>query len=96
MQEQSFLGLLGVMIFNIFHGFSHTGLHVHIMHGLGWLMIFLYLFVWFRPYKALQQAVSQAEFPAGAVQLAVIRKVILVNLILGLTTIIVGSAGRYI
>lgn len=84
------------MVFAQFGGFAGTGVHVHIMHGLGLLMVILYSLLYFRPYPRLQQAVSAGDFPAGAAQLAVIRKIILTNLMLGVITIIVAGAGRYI
>ena len=37
------------MVFYVFDGLRQVGLHVHLMQGLGWLMIVIYLFVFFAP-----------------------------------------------
>src|SRR5215471_2294289 len=40
------------MVFIVFGGFAAAGLHVHLMQGIGWLMIAL--FVWSRPVAGIQ------------------------------------------
>lgn len=83
------------MVFDGFGGFANTGSHVHIMHGLGLIMVALYLYVFFGPYKKLGKAVAEQEFKSGAEQLNRIRKVIAVNLSLGLIVVVVASGGRF-
>ena len=45
------------MVFGVFGGMASVGLHVHLMQGLGWLMILLYLHVYFGPFRKLKDAV---------------------------------------
>ena len=45
------------MVFNYFGGFQSAGVHIHIMHGAGIVMIMIYLHVFFAPYRRLKQAV---------------------------------------
>ena len=84
------------MIFKHFGGFGQVGLHVHIMNGLGLIMILLFAFLFFSPYKKMRAAVEAGNIPEGAKNLALIRKIILINLTLGIFTIIIVGVGRYI
>ena len=83
------------MIFNVFGGMGQAGLYIHLMQGLGIVMIAIYLHVFFAPYRRLQRAVAAADFAAAGQQLGEIRRLIAVNLGLGLVTVVVGSAGKY-
>jgi len=84
------------MVFSIFGGFAGVGTHVHIMHGAGLLMVMLYMHVFFAPYRKLRLAVIAEDYPLGAQQLAKIRKIIALNLTLGLAIIAIASSGRYL
>lgn len=79
-----------------FGGMGMVGLHVHIMLALGYLMIAIFGHLFFVPYKRLGRAVIAAEWPEAAKHLAQIRMIVAVNLSLGIVTILVGSAGRYL
>lgn len=83
------------MIIFPFRGFQNVGLHVHIMQITGIIMIVIYLHVFFAPYRRLQQAVAANDFEKAGKQLARIRRLIGINLILGLVTITVASTGAY-
>ncbi len=80
----------------LYGGMKIVGLHVHIMLLLGYIMFAIFAHVFFAPFKRLKLAVSQENWPEGASQLNTIRKLVGINLLLGLTTIIVASAGRFI
>ena len=84
------------MLFNYFGGFQGAGLHIHIMHGGGIAMVLVYLHVFFSPYRRLKQAVIVQDYPLAGAQLNQIRKLVGINILLGLAVIIVGSAGRYL
>jgi uncharacterized membrane protein len=83
------------MIFNVFGGMGQAGLYIHLMQGLGIMMIAIYLHVFFAPYRRFQRAVAAADFAAAGKQLGQIRQMIAINLSLGLLTVIIGSAGKY-
>ena len=53
------------MIFNVFGGFKSTALYIHLMQGLGWIMIAVFLHVYFAPYRRLQRAVAAQDFVAA-------------------------------
>ena len=84
------------MILNVFGGFAGASLYIHLMQGLGWAMIAIFLHVFFAPYRRLRRAVAAQDFPAAGKALGQIRQLIGLNLVLGLTTIVVTSAGRYL
>ncbi len=84
------------MLFNYFGGFANAGLHIHIMHGAGIIMVLIYLLVFFSPYRRLKQAVIIQDYPLAGAQLNVIRKLVGINTVLGLLVISVASAGRYL
>lgn len=80
----------------IYGGFAQIGTHIHIMLGLGYLMIALYAFLYFMRYKRLCQAVSEQNWPVAGTYLNKIRHIVAVNLVLGLITIAVASGGKYL
>lgn len=84
------------MIFSAFGGFAGSGLHIHIMHGLGLVMMLLFLHLFFAPYRRLQRAVAAADWPGAGTQLNQIRRIVAINLGLGLIVVIVASGGPYI
>ena len=84
------------MALNMFGNFAAFPLYINLMQGIGWLMILLYFHVYFAPYQGLRRAVTAGDWPAGAAQLARIRRIVGINLILGLTVISVGVSGRFL
>jgi uncharacterized membrane protein len=84
------------MLLSFFGGFDRVGLHVHVMHWCGYVMILIFLHVYFAPFRRLGAAVAAADWPSGARQLAQIRRLVGVNLLLGLLVIAVASGGRYL
>ncbi len=83
------------MIFDVFGGFGNVGLHVHIMQVIGWLMIILFLYIYFVPFRNLKTAVAEKAWPSGKAHLDRIRDIVGINMILGLINIAIGSGGRY-
>jgi len=84
------------MLFGVFGGFAKVGLYVHIMHGLGLVMIAIYLYVYFAPYQGLKRAVNAQAWPEGKQHIDRIRDLVGINMILGLLTIAIGAGGRYL
>jgi len=83
------------MIFLHFGGFAQVGVHVHVMHGIGLVMMALFLHLFFAPWRRLKLAVDAGNWPEGGRNLGQIRRVVGINLVLGLITVAVGSSGRY-
>lgn len=61
------------------------------MAGLGVLMMLLFAHVFFAPFKRLRRAVAAEDWSAGAAALAQVRRVVGINLILGLVVITLGA-----
>jgi uncharacterized membrane protein len=65
------------------------------MQGLGIVMMLLFGHLFFGPWRRFGQAVDGRHFPEAAGSLNQIRRIVAVNLALGLVTIIVGASGRF-
>ena len=68
--------------------------YIHIMLGLGVIMMIIFAHVYFAPYNRLKKAVANENWPEGGKYLAQIRTLVGINTIIGLLTIIVATAGR--
>ncbi len=76
-------------------GFAAAGIYVHFMLGIGLLMMAIYAHLYFVPWRRLRRAVAAANWSEGGVQLGVIRRIVAVNLTLGLITVAIGASGRF-
>ena len=83
------------LVFGHFGGMDAVGLHVHVMQGLGWVMVLLYGHLYFASWKRLRTAVDAGDLQAAAPALAGIRRIVAINLTLGLIVAAVGASGRY-
>ena len=81
-------------VFADFGGFAQSGLHITLMHGLGLVMIVIFLGLYFVPYRRYRAAVAAADWPGAGKLLATIRRTVAVNMVLGLITVAVGASGR--
>jgi uncharacterized membrane protein len=84
------------LIFSIWGGFEGTDITIKLMHAIGWLMILIYLFLFFVPYRRLKQSVANQDFKTAGDSLALIRKIVAVNLTLGLIVVVIAGGGRYL
>lgn len=82
------------LAFHIWHSMANFPIYVHLMQGLGIVMIMIYLHVFFAPYGRLKRAVSAQDWPAGARALGQIRLLVGINTVLGLLVIAIAGAGR--
>jgi uncharacterized membrane protein len=82
------------LIFKLYGGMQSVGLHIHLMQGLGWLMILIYLHLFFAPFRRLREAVITEQWPVAGKQLNQIRLLVGINLSLGLLVIAIAAAGR--
>jgi uncharacterized membrane protein len=85
-----------VMLFQRFGGFATSPVYVHLMQGIGIAMMAIFLHVFFAPYGRLKRAVAAQDWPAGGKALGQVRRLIGVNLILGLATTAIAAGGRYL
>jgi len=85
-----------LMVFLFWQGLHVAPAYVHIMNGLGLLMIVVFSHVYFASFKKLKKAVLNEDWQTGAGALAKIRKLVALNLTLGLLVVTVASSGRYL
>lgn len=66
------------------------------MFGLGIAMMMMFMHVFFAPFKRLQAALASGEMEVAVKSIGQIRRLVAVNLCLGIVVAIVASAGRYL
>lgn len=71
---------------------AHAYAWIMLAIGIGMMLIFAH--VYFAPYRRLGRAVAATDWKAGGAALGQIRKLVGLNLILGLITITVATVGR--
>lgn len=80
----------------ILGGFRSVGLHVHLMTGLGLLMMLLALHAYFAPLRRLRRQVAESHWADAGKALNQIRLLITINLVLGLAVVAIASGGRFL
>jgi uncharacterized membrane protein len=83
------------MLFVDSGGFAGAPLHVNVMQATGVVMMLLFLHLYFAPWRRFSRAVDAGAWPAAGAQLNQIRRVVAINLVLGLVTVAVGASGRF-
>jgi uncharacterized membrane protein len=80
------------MVFSI-DGFASAPRHIHIMTASGLLMMLIFGHVFYSPFKRLRHFVALKDWPKAGKALNQIRGLVGLNLLLGLITITVATAG---
>ncbi len=71
-------------------------LYLHAMQWVGWLMIGLFAWLYFGPFKTFRNYVQAGQFAeAGQVMNGKMRPVIAINLSLGVLEAVIGASGPY-
>jgi uncharacterized membrane protein len=83
------------MLLTTFGGMSGAPLYIHLMQGIGWLMVLLFAWLFHGPWLKFKRAVDAKDWPAAGPQLNRIRQIIAVNLPLGLIVVVIGGTGRF-
>jgi len=86
--------LSGLALIGLSGGFAHVHWRVHGMFTIGLLMMALFLHIRFAPFRRLQRAVAEAAWPVAAAQLNTIRRLVGVNLVLGVGVFALAILGR--
>jgi uncharacterized membrane protein len=84
-----------LMIVVGFGGFEAVGLYISLMMSIGIVMMLLFLHLYFAPWRRFQRALDAGDAPAAGRNLDQIRRIVAINLVLGLVTVAVGASGRY-
>jgi uncharacterized membrane protein len=83
------------LVFGVYSGFGGVGVYVHLMQGIGIVMMLLFLHLYFAPWRRFHAAVTRQDWAEGGRQLGQIRTIVTVNLVLGVVVVAIGSSGRY-
>ncbi|WP_423907719.1 CopD family protein [Candidatus Spongiihabitans sp.] len=82
----------GFYMIYLMGGFSDIGNHIYAMLGLAVIMIVIFKFVCVAPFRHLCRGVEQEKWEVAAYALGTIRKLVAVNLGLGILTIVAATA----
>lgn len=83
------------LVQRLFGGFGGSPVFVHLMLALGTAMILVFLHVFFAPFRRLRAAVAAQDWAAGGKALGTIRKLVGLNLLLGLLLLAGVAGGRF-
>jgi uncharacterized membrane protein len=83
------------LINDVYGGMAELPLSIHIMHGLGWVMVLIFLHLWFAPYARFKKALAVNDVPEAGKQLNTIRLMVTANLYIGLANAVIGASGRF-
>ena len=75
------------IIYGLYGGMAGVGWNVHAMLGLGLLMSAIFIYIVFGPYARFRRTTDRARMAAS---LGSVRKLIGVNLVLGLITVVIS------
>lgn len=84
----------GIAMIVLLGGMRAVGISVHAMIGLGLLMILIYGHLAGSSLKRLRASVAANDWPSAGVAMITARRLVGVNLVLGLVTIMVAALGR--
>lgn len=84
------------LVYRLFGGIGGSPLFVHLMLTLGTAMVLIYLHVYFAPYRRLRAAVTAQDWAAGGRALGTIRKLVGLNLLLGMLLLAGVAGGRFL
>ena len=90
-----FLPPTGYALIGAHGGMGAVGWPVHVMHLVGWVMVALFFYLFFLPYRRMETALAAGDLPGAAAQQAVIRRIVTINLTLGLIISALVAAGRW-
>lgn len=86
----------GFYMIYLYGGFAQVGHHVHVMLLLGLAMTAIYVYVFYAGYRPHSALVAKQSWKEAGETLGKIRKLIAVNLTLGLLTVCVAVLGMYL
>ena len=84
------------LVTSTFESFAHAPQFVQMMMGLGTLMMLIFGYVFFAPFKRLKQAVADDDEALAKKSMGLVRMLIALNLSLGLVVVAVAMLGTYL
>lgn len=82
------------LLFGWYGGFKGAGWHIHLMHLTGLVMAAVFLALFLGPFRALRRARAAGDLPTAGTRAASVRRLVVINLALGLFTVAIASWGQ--
>jgi uncharacterized membrane protein len=83
------------MVFIGYGGFAVLPTNISLMMTVGVLMAAIFTYVYFVPWQRFRRGVVAADWPGAEQSIKKIRRLVGVNLLLGLSTVVLAAAGAY-
>ena len=83
------------MVFIGYGGFAVLPRNISLMMTVGVLMVAIFTYIYFIPWQRLHRGVAAADWPAADHSIRKIRRLVGLNLLLGLATVVLAAAGAY-
>lgn len=83
------------MVFIGYGGFAVLPPNISLMMTVGVVMTAIFAYIYFGPWPRLRRYVAAAEWPGAEHSIKSIRRLVGLNLLLGLTTVVLAAAGAY-
>lgn len=74
-------------------GAGHAPPYVHAMAGIGIVMMLIFCHIFFAPFMRLKRTTTQQDWDRASRALGQVRRLVSINLLLGIVTLIIGTVG---
>jgi len=82
-----------VMVFIGYGGFAFLPRNISLMMTVGVLMAVIFTYIHFGPWQQFRRGVAAADWPGAEHRIKKIRRLVGLNLVLGLATVVLAAAG---
>lgn len=86
----------GFYMIYLFGGFARLPLYINLMLLTGIVMVIIYVYVFFKCYAQFTRLVVKQEWQAAGAMLGTIRKLVGLNLTIGLLTVLIATIGMHL
>ena len=83
------------MVFIGYGGFAVLPPNISLMMAVGVLMVAIFTYIYFVPWQKLRRGVAASDWPGAEHGIKKIRRLVGLNLLLGLATVVLAAAGAY-
>ncbi len=83
------------MVFIGYGGFAVLPRNISLMMSVGMLMAAIFTYIYFVPWQRFHRGVLAADWPGAEQSIKKIRRLVGLNLLLGLATVVLAAAGAY-
>ena len=81
------------MVFIGYGGFAVLPRNISLMMTVGVLMVAIFIYIYIVPWQGLHRGVAAADWPGAEHRIKKIRRLVGLNLVLGLATVVLAAAG---